>query len=130
MYRAVTHDIEVSVEPFFLSDHSDPEENRFVWAYQVTIANNSAETVKLISRYWHITDGIGRMQEIRGEGVVGEQPVLEPGDSYQYTSGCPLETSSGIMVGRYTIQSERGNLFDVDIPAFSLDFPGEQVSIN
>lgn len=130
MYRAVTHDIEVSVEPFFLADHSDPEENRFVWAYQVTIANNSTETVKLISRYWHITDGIGRMQEIRGEGVVGEQPTLEPDDSYQYTSGCPLETSSGIMVGRYTMETERGDLFEVDIPAFSLDYPGEQVSLN
>lgn len=130
MYRAVTHDIEVRVEPFFLPDHSDPEESRYVWAYQITIANHSAETVRLLSRYWHITDGLGRVQEVAGEGVVGEQPELEPGDVYQYTSGCPLTTSSGIMVGRYTMETHRGDLFEVDIPTFSLDLPGEQVSLN
>ncbi|MDZ5697111.1 MULTISPECIES: Co2+/Mg2+ efflux protein ApaG [Phyllobacteriaceae] len=130
MYRAVTHDIEVRVEPFFLPDHSDPEESRYVWAYQVTIANFSQDTVKLISRYWHITDGLGRVQEVSGEGVIGEQPELEPGDSFQYTSGCPLTTSSGIMVGRYTMRTRQGDLFEVDIPAFSLDLPGEQVALN
>lgn len=130
MYQAITNDIEVCVEAFFLPDHSDPDESRFVWAYQITIVNGSSETVQLISRYWHITDGLGRVQEVRGEGVIGEQPVLEPGDSFQYTSGCPLTTSSGIMVGRYTMRTEDGNLFEVDIPAFSLDFPGEQVSLN
>jgi ApaG protein len=130
MYRAVTHDIEVCVEPFFLPEHSEPEESRYVWAYQVTIANHSDRAVKLLSRYWHITDGLGRVQEVRGEGVVGEQPEIEPGDSFRYTSGCPLSTSSGIMVGRYTMESERGEMLDVDIPAFSLDYPGEQVSLN
>lgn len=130
MYRALTHEIEVQVEPFFLPEHSDPEEGRYVWAYQVTIANFSQETVKLMSRHWHITDGLGRVQEVSGEGVVGEQPKLEPGDSFQYTSGCPLTTTSGIMVGRYTMRTVGGKTFEVDIPAFSLDLPGEQVSLN
>ncbi|WP_163270385.1 Co2+/Mg2+ efflux protein ApaG [Chelativorans alearense] len=130
MYRAITHDIEVCVEPFFLPERSDPEESRYVWAYQITIANFSRETVKLMSRYWQITDGLGRMQEVRGEGVVGDQPELEPGDSYQYTSGCPLTTSSGIMAGRYTMRNPHGATFEVEIPAFSLDLPGERVSLN
>lgn len=129
-YRAVTHDIEVQVEPFFLPERSEPEESRYVWAYRVTIANNSFETVQLLSRYWHITDGLGRVQEVRGEGVIGEQPEMEPGDSFQYTSLCPLTTSSGIMTGRYTMRTARGVEFDVDIPAFSLDLPGEQVLLN
>ena len=130
MYRAVTHDIEVRAEPFFLPEQSDPEENRYVWAYRITIANHSNETVQLMTRHWHITDALGRVQEVKGEGVVGEQPELEPGDSYQYTSGCPLATTSGIMVGRYTMQTEGGRAFEVDIPAFSLDLPGERVSLN
>jgi len=130
MYRAITEGIEVSVEPFFLPEQSNPEESRFVWAYQVTIANNSAETVTLVSRYWHITDELGRIQEVQGEGVVGEQPRLEPGDSFQYTSGCPLNTPSGIMVGRYTMETEGGDHFEVDIPAFSLDLPGERTFLN
>ncbi|WEX09073.1 Co2+/Mg2+ efflux protein ApaG [Chelativorans sp. AA-79] len=130
MYRAVTHDIEVSVEPFFLPDHSEPEENRYVWAYQVTIANHSRESVKVLARYWHITDAMGRVQEVRGEGVVGEQPEIEPGNSFRYTSGCPLSTSSGIMVGHYTMETDDGEMLEVDIPAFSLDFPGDEVSVN
>lgn len=130
MYRAVTHDIEVRAEPFFLPEQSDPEENRYVWAYRITIANHSNETVQLMTRHWHITDALGRVQEVEGEGVVGEQPELEPGDSYQYTSGCPLATTSGIMVGRYTMHTEGGRAFEVDIPAFSLDLPGERVSLN
>ncbi|MDN2566693.1 Co2+/Mg2+ efflux protein ApaG [Aquibium sp. A9E412] len=130
MYRSVTHDIEVRVEPFFLADRSDPDDNRFVWAYRVTIANHSRERVMLVSRYWHITDARGRVEEVRGAGVVGEQPVLDPGDSFQYTSGCPLSTPSGIMVGRYLMRDARGREFQVDIPAFSLDLPGEARSVN
>ncbi|WP_173934849.1 Co2+/Mg2+ efflux protein ApaG [Chelativorans sp. Marseille-P2723] len=130
MYRAITQDIEVCVEPFFLPEHSDPAESHYVWAYRVTIANHSVQTVKLMFRYWHITDALGRVQEVEGEGVVGEQPELEPGDSFQYTSGCSLSTSSGIMVGRYTMRTEQGDLFEVDIPAFSLDLPGERVALN
>jgi ApaG protein len=123
MYRAVTRNIAVNVEPFYLADRSDPEEGRYVWAYRVTIDNQSSEFVKLLSRYWRITDGAGRVEEVRGPGVVGEQPELNPGDSYNYTSGCPLSTPSGIMVGTYTMRNAQGEVFDVDIPAFSLDIP-------
>ena len=130
MYRAVTRDITVSVVPFYLEDRSDPQENRYVWAYRITIDNQSDEPVKLLSRYWHITDGAGRVEEVSGPGVVGDQPELDPGDSYQYTSGCPLSTPSGIMVGRYTMRNDKGELFDIDIPAFSLDLPGKPRVVN
>ncbi|MEI5681566.1 MULTISPECIES: Co2+/Mg2+ efflux protein ApaG [unclassified Mesorhizobium] len=130
MYSAITRDIEVSVEPFYLEERSDPAQSRFVWGYRVTIANQSEEFVQLLSRYWHITDGLGRVEEVRGAGVVGEQPELNPGDSYQYMSGCPLTTPSGIMVGRYTMRNARDEMFDVDIPAFSLDLPGTKRTVN
>ena len=130
MYVAVTREIEVSVEPFYLAERSDPDENRYFWAYRITIANGSTMAVKLLSRYWHITDGVGRVEEVRGEGVVGDQPELSPGDSYQYTSGCPLSTPSGIMVGRYTMRGEGGEVFDIDIPAFSLDMPNTRRVMN
>ena len=130
MYRSVTHDIEVEVEPFYLDDQSIPAENRYVWGYRVTIANNSDAQVQLLSRYWRITDGLGRVEEVRGPGVVGEQPELAPGDSFQYTSGCPLTTSSGIMVGSYTMRGPRGELFEIEIPAFSLDLPDSGRSVN
>lgn len=130
MYRAVTRKIEVSVEPFYLEERSEPDKNHFVWAYRVTIANNSDDFVQLLSRYWHITDGSGKVEEVRGAGVVGEQPELDPGDSFQYTSGCPLATPSGIMVGHYTLRNGRGEMFDVEIPAFSLDIPNEPRSLN
>jgi ApaG protein len=130
MYRAVTQEIEVTAEPFYLPDRSDPTENRYVWAYRITIANHSDGQVQLLTRYWHITDGAGRVEEVRGPGVVGEQPTLDPGDSYQYTSGCPLTTPSGIMVGHYTMRDAAGALFDVKIPAFSLDLPGELRTVN
>ena len=115
---------------YYMADRSDPEEGRYVWAYRVTIDNQSEEFVKLLSRYWHITDGTGRVEEVRGAGVVGEQPELNPGDSYQYTSGCPLSTPSGIMVGTYTMRNSRGEIFDIDIPAFSLDIPGKSRTVN
>jgi len=130
MYRAVTRNIEVEVEPFYQPDRSDPDDGRYVWGYRFTIANNSDEFVQLLSRYWHITDGNGRVEEVRGSGVVGDQPGLDPGDSYQYASGCPLSTPSGIMVGRYTMRNRRGELFDVAIPAFSLDLPGAMHTVN
>jgi ApaG protein len=126
MYSAVTRKIAVNVEPFYLEDQSEPSKNRYVWAYRITIDNQSDGRVKLLSRYWHITDGTGRVEEVRGPGVVGDQPELNPGDSYQYTSGCPLPTPSGIMVGRYTMRDEKGNHFEVEIPAFSLDLPGNR----
>lgn len=130
MYRATTRDIEVVVEPFYLEEQSDPAEGRFVWGYKVAIVNNSDVTVRLISRYWHITDENGLVDEVRGPGVVGEQPVLEPGDSYQYSSGCPLDTPSGLMHGRYSMEAATGELFDVAIPAFSLDLPGRLRTLN
>jgi ApaG protein len=123
MYRATTNDIEVSVEPFFMPERSEPDESRYFWAYRVTIANQSETQVKLLSRYWRIVDARGKVEEVRGPGVVGEQPELSPGDSYQYTSGCPLTTPSGIMQGHYTMSDGRGRTFDVQIPAFSLDLP-------
>lgn len=130
MYHCTTNGIEIVVEPFYLSDRSEPEANHYVWAYRITISNNSDGFVQLMSRYWHITDSDGNVEEVRGPGVVGEQPELSPGDSFQYTSGCPLSTPSGIMVGRYTLRSADGQLFDVAIPAFSLDIPGETRTIN
>lgn len=130
LYRAITHNIEVTVEPFYLADRSEPEESHYVWAYRVTIANHGDGLVQLLSRYWQITDGTGKVEEVTGPGVVGEQPELNPGDSFQYTSGCPLPTPSGIMVGRYTMRDASGRTFDIDIPAFSLDLPDEARSLN
>ncbi|EFM58928.1 ApaG [Brucella sp. BO2] len=130
MYSAVTRGIEVTVEPFYLEVQSEPEENRYVWGYRVTIVNNSSETVQLCSRYWRITNANGHVQEVRGSGVVGEQPILDPGDSYQYSSGCPLTTSSGVMVGRYQMKGEDGAQFEIEIPAFSLDVPEQRRTLN
>lgn len=130
MYRSTTRNIEVAVRPFYLPDRSDPAESRYVWGYRVTIANNSDTPVQLLARYWRITDGLGRVEEVRGPGVVGEQPELGPGDSFQYTSGCPLRTPSGFMVGTYTMRSGEGEFFDVAIPAFSLDLPDRSRSLN
>ncbi len=123
MYEKITRDINIKVRPFFLEEQSEPERNHFVWAYRVKILNQGGETVQLINRHWRITDNLGRMQEVKGPGVVGEQPILKPGESYNYTSGCPLETPSGIMVGHYEMTTLEGNRFLVEIPAFSLDSP-------
>lgn len=130
MYSAVTRAIRVEVEPIYLDEQSEPEESQYVWAYRVSIANQSGETVQLLSRYWHITDGLGRVQEVRGAGVVGEQPVLKPGEAYEYTSGTPLPTPSGIMQGTYQMRAEGGEKFDIEIPAFSLDCPHESRKLN
>lgn len=123
MYDSVTRSIKVTVEPIYLDDQSSPDDNYFVWAYTVQIENEGDEVVQLKTRHWRITDAQGHTQEVRGAGVVGEQPVLEPGDCFEYTSGTPLKTASGIMVGSYQMQNESGEVFDVDIPAFSLDSP-------
>ena len=130
MYQATTQKIEVSVEPFYLEDQSEPDEGHFVFAYHVRIENQGGKTVQLINRYWQITDGIGRIQEVRGPGVVGEQPVLAPGEMFEYTSGCPLTTPSGIMAGTYEMEAAGGDRFDVEIPAFSLDSPDIRPHIN
>ncbi len=123
-YSATTRGIEVRVRPFYLEDQSDPDEGQFVWAYKVTIANVGQRTVQLVSRTWRITNGVGRVQRVHGPGVVGEQPVLEPGEAFEYTSGTPLDTPSGFMTGAYhMIETETGETFDVAIPSFSLDSP-------
>lgn len=122
-YAQTTAAIKVIVEPFYLEEQSEPEANHFVWAYHVRIENNGKKTVRLMTRHWRITDSLGNTQEVQGDGVVGEQPVLTPGESFEYTSGTPLGTPSGIMVGTYQMETESGDRFDVDIPAFSLDSP-------
>jgi ApaG protein len=127
MYAQTTNGIEVSVTPIYLVDESRPEENHFFWAYRITIANHSASAVKLLARYWRIVDGAGRIEEVHGEGVIGEQPLIKSGSSYQYTSGCPLSTPHGIMSGHYTMRDSQNALLRVDIPAFSLDIPGNTV---
>jgi|TARA_B110000305_G_scaffold241869_1_gene318021 ApaG protein len=123
IYKTTTKDIGVSVEPFYLDKESVPDENHYVWGYQVQIENYGNKTVQLQRRHWIITDGNGQKHEVEGEGVVGEQPILEPGEAYEYTSGAPLCTSSGFMVGSYKMQVTDGIQFDVEIPAFSLDVP-------
>ena len=130
MYSAVTHYIKISVEPLFLEDQSNPHESHFVWAYQIWIENLRATGVQLLSRYWCITDQMGVTQEVRGKGVIGEQPVIQPGSTYYYTSGVPLTTPSGLMGGRYTFQDEAGDLLEVTIPLFSLDSPYEKNLLN
>lgn len=129
-YAQTTRAITVTVEPFYLDEQSAPDENHFVWAYHVRIENHGERTVQLLTRYWRITDSMGNAQEVRGDGVVGEQPVLAPGESFEYTSGTPLQTPSGIMVGTYQMQAENGEQFDVQIPAFSLDSPHQAVQIH
>ena len=130
MYSATTNAIRVTVEPMYLEEQSAPAENQYVWAYHVLIENTGGGTVRLLTRHWRITDSLGRIQEVRGAGVVGEQPVLSPGQSFEYTSGTPLPTPSGIMVGSYGMQADNGERFDVDIPAFSLDSPYQPVQLN
>jgi ApaG protein len=129
-YRALTREIEVQVVPRFLADRSSPDNSYFFWAYTITLNNHGPETVQLKTRHWRITDANGRLQEVRGAGVVGEQPVLKPGGSYEYTSGVPLPTPSGFMAGSYGMVTEAGEMFDIDIPAFSLDLPEKARTIN
>lgn len=122
-YRETTRAITVTVRPSFLDEQSRPEDNYFVWAYEVTIENGGPETVTLKTRYWKIMNAHGEVQEVRGAGVVGEQPTLTPGQRFEYTSGCPLSTASGFMSGSYQLETAEGEAFNVVIPAFSLDSP-------
>jgi ApaG protein len=130
MYQERTRSIQISVEPFYVDDQSAPEQNRFVFGYRIMITNEGVETVQLVSRQWMITDGHGRTIEVRGAGVVGKQPVLHPGESFEYTSGTPLPTPNGIMVGSYQMVTTAGEHFDVAIPAFSLDAPGKPTRLH
>ena len=129
-YAKTTHAITVFVQPMFLPDQSSPEENHFVWAYQVRIENNSNRAVQLLNRCWRITDSQGRVQEVRGEGVVGKQPKLVPGGAFEYTSGTPLATPSGFMTGSYEMESETGERFEIEVPVFSLDSPHQPARLN
>lgn len=123
MYEAVTRNIRVRVTPTFDSEQSEPGDNYYFWSYTVEISNEGEDTVQLKTRAWRITDGDGRTEEVRGPGVVGQTPVIPPGASFSYTSGCPLRTSQGLMVGSYQMVDGDGKLFDVEIPGFSLDSP-------
>lgn len=130
MYTATTQQIQVTVEPNFIESESSPDDRRYFWAYTIEITNLGDDVVQLRSRHWRITDANGHTEEVRGAGVVGKQPVLKPGETFSYTSGCPLTTKSGIMVGTYQMQTEDGDLFSIDVPAFSLDLPDERKTVN
>jgi len=130
MYKATTRSIQVTVEPTFLESESSPSDNRYFWAYAIEVTNQGEEVVQLRSRHWRITDANGRTEEVRGSGVVGKQPVLRPGEMFSYTSGCPLTTPSGIMVGTYQMRTDKGELFSIEIPAFSLDIPDGRRTVN
>jgi len=130
-YAEMTRGIRVSVRPFYLEDQSQPDEGHYIWAYRVRIENRGCETVQLLRRTWHITDARGRTMHVNGDGVVGEQPLLEPGETFEYTSGTPLETPSGFMTGAYhMLATDSGEPFDVAIPAFSLDSPHQDSRIH
>ena len=130
MYRTTTRSIQVSAEPIYLADRSDPEEGQYFWAYRIKIANLGEVGVQLISRHWRITDANGHTEEVHGLGVIGEQPRLEPGAAFEYTSGVPLRTNTGFMAGTYLMEAEGGERFEVEIPAFSLDCPDANTSVN
>ena len=129
-YSAETNGILIRVRPSYLAGQSDPQAGRWVWAYQVEIVNLSGSTVQLMARRWTITDAHGHVEEVRGPGVIGEQPVIAAGASYSYASGCPLPTDSGSMVGAYFMTDADGRSFEADIPAFSLDTPDARRVLN
>lgn len=130
MYTATTRAISVTVKPQYLPDQSEPNKSQYVWAYQVRIENKGDVAVQLRSRHWKITDGLGRLQEVKGPGVVGKTPRLRPGEVFEYTSGSSLSTSSGFMGGTYQMVSESGENFDIEIPTFSLDTPNAARQLN
>ena len=130
MYTKTTKSINITVNPYYLEEQSEPDEHHYVWAYQVTINNLSQETVQLKKRCWKITYSNGTKQEVKGEGVVGEQPILNPGEKFEYTSGTPLSTPSGFMEGYYEMETKTGNKFDASIPLFSLDSPHTSKKLN
>ncbi|MCK8456522.1 Co2+/Mg2+ efflux protein ApaG [Sphingomonas faeni] len=120
---ATTDGVTVRVSVSYLPEQSEPERGRWFWAYHIRLENEGTETVQLLTRHWVITDGRGARHSVEGEGVVGEQPVIEPGASFDYVSGCPLATPSGAMQGNYRMVREDGAIFDVEIPRFSLFAP-------
>ncbi len=130
LYEKLTHGIRVRVRPEYQSEQSSPEEGYYFWSYTIEIVNESSVPVQLKTRFWRITDSSGRTEEVRGPGVVGQTPVIDPGKSFTYTSGCPLPTLSGIMVGSYQMANDGGLMFDVAVPPFSLDSPFTVKSVN
>ncbi|GAA0379516.1 Co2+/Mg2+ efflux protein ApaG [Brevundimonas terrae] len=129
-YSAETEGMVVRVQPSYLAAQSDPDANHWVWAYQIEIVNLTTAPLQVVARRWTITDAFGRVEEVRGSGVVGEQPVIQPGDSFAYASGCPLSTPSGSMVGAYFVQDQAGHIFEIAIPHFSLDVPDTRRTLN
>jgi ApaG protein len=129
-YIAITRGIAVSVEVTYLEANSSPGNSQYFWAYRVTIENQGRETVQLRSRHWMITNAHGELTEVKGPGVIGKEPILEPGESFTYTSGAPLNTPSGMMGGSYQMESDTGERFDIEIPTFSLDRPNQSVLLN
>lgn len=123
MYEQETAGMIVRVEPQFLPEESRPEDSRFVWAYTIEIENRRPDAVQLMSRYWRITDENGATQEVRGEGVIGQQPTIEPGKRFRYSSAAPLAAPSGVMMGHYSMQRTNGEAFDINVPLFALDSP-------
>ena len=130
-WTAVTREVRVTVRTYYLEDQSEPARGHYAWAYRVTIANEGRRTVQLLKRTWQITDAQGRTQRVHGDGVVGERPILDPGESFEYTSGTPLATPSGFMRGTYhMVAVETGEAFDVAIPGFSLDSPHQPSAVH
>ncbi len=129
-FKTTTHGVQIIVTPLYLASESRPEEGQFIWAYHVRIENKREDAVQLLTRHWVITDAAGRTQEVKGDGVIGEQPTILPGVAHEYASGTHLPTSSGIMAGSYGMVDEHGELFDVTIPTFSLDSPESHARAN
>lgn len=123
MFTKTTHHIKITATPEFMAEHSEPDEDHYVWAYTIHLENVGPEPVQLLNRHWKITDAHGLTQEVRGAGVIGKQPVLAPGEEFRYTSGTALGTASGLMFGEYEMVNDKGERFEVEVPAFSLDSP-------
>ncbi|MDB4184108.1 Co2+/Mg2+ efflux protein ApaG [Alphaproteobacteria bacterium] len=130
MYSKTTNGVTVTVNPYFLDDQSSPNDNHYVWAYKVNIDNKGDDVLRLQQRTWIIIDGNGRVLQVQGDGVVGETPIIKPGETFEYTSGTPLKTTSGIMQGYYSMSADSGEKIKIDIPTFSLDSPYEKKKIH
>ena len=130
MYSATTRGVHVSVTPSFMESESSPKDNRYFWAYTIDIVNEADQTVQLIARHWRITDGHGQLHEVKGPGVVGEQPVLKAGERFTYTSGCPLDTPHGSMTGIFQMVAEDGASFEAAIPPFPLQSPYARITLH
>lgn len=129
-FEEITRDIRILVTPVYLEDQSDPEDARHVWAYQVRIENLGSSAVQLLTRRWRITDAYGRAHEVIGDGVIGETPVLNPGDDFEYSSGTPLSTPSGFMTGIFQMLGTDGQRFAASVPTFALDIPESRGAVH